>query len=318
MQLRTRLENHLDGRKEALKEGLAHYGSIFEVEPEDLQDLMKQVWFHRDGTELALGSAYGPETHGGGLLSLLLEHWRPDSRASRLDDEFWFDANRKGVRLEEIYRGHQRQIFLPVPGTVSGEIQGELPDSPQLPRMRSRYWTRSEAGETDAYQFLALLTAREADPSATWSNGVHQELSLDLLMENTRDYYLGNRDTAGELADHSHLHLVEVLLAYGRRRDGAVDADAIKRRFLEIELARDGLRGDDGNEVLGHYVESLGVLVADPRVSWTSDEKQQVKRWLRRLERDRFHDLEPIRLQDLTHLLKGLRMIGDHQDRLGG
>jgi hypothetical protein len=311
-----RLERHLDSRKEELKQGLAHYGSLFEVEQEDLEELMKQVWFHRDRTGLALGSAYGPETHGGGLLTLLLDHWQPHSRASRLDDEFWFHANRERVRLAEIYRGHQRQIFLPVPGRAPGEIRGELPDSPQLPRMRSHYWTRPEAGETDAYPFLTLLVAREEDPSSTWRNHLDQELSLDLLMQNARAYYLTSRDTARELADHSHLHLVEVLLAYGRRRDGAHDPDAIKRRFLEVELAREDLRGDDGNEVLGHYAESLGALVADPEVSWTTGERQQIERWLRRLERDHFQDLEPVRLQELTHLLKGLRRIGDHQHRL--
>ena len=80
--LRARVEAHLEARKEALKESLAHYGLIFEVEQQDLEAFMDQVWFHWDGTGFALGTGYGPEVHGGGLLAFLLDHWRPDSRLS--------------------------------------------------------------------------------------------------------------------------------------------------------------------------------------------------------------------------------------------
>jgi hypothetical protein len=316
--LRARVEAHLEARKEVLKESLAHYGLIFEVEQQDLEIFMKQVSFHWDGTGFALGTEYGPEVHGGGLLAFLLDHWTPDSRPARLEDEFRFRTNPRGVRLEEIYRGHRRQIFLPVPGRRAAEIRGELPAAPQLPRMRSGFRSGSEPEESDAYEFLGLLVAHEPDPSATWKNHLGQELSVELLLGNTRDYYLTNRTTAGELADHSHLHLVEVLLAWERRRSGARDADAIKRRFLEVEIAREKLEGDEGDEALGHYVESLGLLVADAGVSWRPDEKQRVTEWLRRLERDRFDDLEPVRLQHLTHLLKGLRLIAEHRTRLEG
>jgi hypothetical protein len=184
--------------------------------------------------------------------------------------------------------------------------------------MRSRFRTGSEPGESDAYELLGLLVVREPDPSATWRNHLGQQLSLELLLRNTRDYYLTNRHAAGELADHSHLHLVEILLAWERRRNGARDADAIKRRFLEVELEREEFAGDDGNEALAHYVESLGLLIADPDVSWRPDEKRRVTGWLQGLERDRFDDLEPVRLQHLTHLLKGLRLIGEHGTRLEG
>jgi hypothetical protein len=316
-QLRARVETHLEARKELLKESLAHYGSVFEVEQQDLDDFMKQVWFHWDGTGFALGSGYGPEVHGGGLLAFLLDHWRPHARPARLEDAFRFRTNPRGVRLEEIYRGHRVQVFLPVPGRRAGEIQGELPAAPQLPRMRARFATGSEPGESDAYELLGLLVAHEPDPSATWKNHLGQELSVELLLGNTRDYYLTHRTAAGELADHSHLHLVEVLLAWQRRRS-AHDADAIKRRFLEVELAREEFAGDDGSEALAHYVESLGLLVADPDVAWRPDEKRRVTGWLRRLERDRFDDLEPVRLQHLTHLLKGLRLIAEHRTRLEG
>jgi hypothetical protein len=182
--------------------------------------------------------------------------------------------------------------------------------------MRSRYWSLPAPAESDAYKFLGLLVAHQEDPAATWTNHLHQTLSVDLLLRNTRDYYLTNRTTAGELADHSNLHLVEVLLAWDRRRGEPHGADAIKRRFLEVELARTRFEGEDGSEALAHYVQSLGRLVADPRVSWQPDEKRRVKGWLRKLEREHFQDLEAARLEHLAHLLKGLRLIGENEARL--
>jgi hypothetical protein len=316
MELRARLEAQLQGRQAELREEPAHYGLVFEVEQDDLQGFMKRIWIHQDGAGFVLGSRYGVEGHGAGVLALLLEHWRPASRRARLPDEFWFEANRRSLQLEEIYRGHQSQIFLPVPGKDPGEIDSELPTSPQLPRMRFRYWTQPAPADTDSYEFLGLLITHEEQLGATWSNQLHQELSVDLLLRNTRDYYLTSGGTAGELADHTHLHLVEVLLAYDRRSGQPDGADAIKRRFLEVELSRRSFGGDDGNEALGHYVESLGLLVADPNVTWQPSEKQQVRDWLRKLEQDRFHDLEVVRLAHLTHLLKGLRQIEENRARL--
>jgi hypothetical protein len=109
---------------------------------------------------------------------------------------------------------------------------------------------------------------------------------------------------------------VELLLAFERRSGEPDGTDAIKGRFLEVELSRWGFEGDDGNEALGHYVESLGLLVADPNITWQPSEKQRVSDWLRKREQDRFHDLEAVRLPHLAHLLKGLRQIGENRTRL--
>jgi hypothetical protein len=182
--------------------------------------------------------------------------------------------------------------------------------------MRFRYWTAEKFIETDAYKFLGLLIAHQEDWAATWLNHLHQELSLDLLLRNTRRYYLANRSTDRELADHSHLHLVELLLAYDRRRGAGRSSNEIKRRFLEVELAREEFEGDDGSEALGHYVESLGLLLENPHVTWQPDEGKQVMGWLRKLERDRFHDLDAVPIQHLSHLLKGLRLVGESRARL--
>ena len=201
-----------------------------------------------------------------------------------------------------------------MPGFAAGDIDGRLPQVPELARMRFRFWSEPEPVETDAYRFLGLLLAHEADLSDAWTNHLGQVLSTRLLMQNARDYYLSGAGTAHELDDHSNLHLVELLLDYDRRLGGD-DANVIKRRFLAVELER-GEFGSEWCEILGHYVDSLGALVADPRVRWEPAEIEKVRRWLEQLDDERFHDLGPLELQPLSHLLRGLRRIADHRDQL--
>jgi hypothetical protein len=169
------------------------------------------------------------------------------------------------------------------------------------------------SGEVDAYHFLALLTANERDLSATWSNHLGQRLSAGLLLDHVRDFYLSSSDTPAEPADHSNLHLVEVLLNASRRRDQ--DPDAIKRHFLAVELRRDVFEPAHEMLLLGHYAESLGLLLADPRTRWSAAERSQVRAWLRRLD-TRFAALEAVESRHLSHLLRGLRLVREHADRL--
>jgi hypothetical protein len=93
----------------------------------------------------------------------------------------------------------------------------------------------------------------------------------------------------------------------------SLDPNALKRRFLAIELA-EGPAADD--ERLGHYAEKLGWLLADPEVTWGATDEAAARAWLRRLEEDRFHDLAAVKGQFLAHLLRGLRTIAAHRDRL--
>jgi hypothetical protein len=179
-----------------------------------------------------------------------------------------------------------------------------------------------EVVERDAYAFLRLLVAREADFAAEWTNRAGQRLSVDLLLGHAGQRALLPRTAGAERRDHSYLHLVEVLLAYHRRageRPGPaarLDPEALQRSFVAGELARRGAAVDD--EALCHYAESLGRLVAEPAVLWDAAEAAAAARWLRYLEEERFLDLEraDVELPELTHLLVGLRGIRTHAGRL--
>ena len=163
--------------------------------------------------------------------------------------------------------------------------------------------------ETDAYALLGLLLRFEPDPAASWRNHLEQELSVDRLLAAARAVYLSGPPVGDAIDDHTKLHLVELLLAHDALRPPGPGANAVKERFLAVELGRERFDGEVGSEVLAHTVESLGRLLASPRVSWTPEEARRVRRWLLVLERDRYPDLDRVPLQHLAHTLEGLRLV---------
>lgn len=182
-----------------------------------------------------------------------------------------------------------------------------------LPRVRFRRPGGRHA-DVDAYQLLGLLVAREPDLAAPWTNHRGQRLDAALLLDHARRVYLTGTDTPGEPADHAHLHLVELLLA-ASRRTGA-DPEEIQRRFLAVELRRREFDPEDGSLVLAHYVESLGRLLADPRVRWSAGEREQARDWLAWVEARHFQELAREEPHRLTHLLLGLRLVDESRSRL--
>jgi hypothetical protein len=315
MALRERVEVHLLAQRARLAPYPAHEGLVFEIPQKRLLAFLGLLRAYPDGRDYVLGTDYAPESHGGGVLALILDYWRPAGRTARLDDRFHFEGSPRDVALADIYAGHQRQLFLPVPGHPVEDIDGALSDEPQLPRMRFRHPTSAGPVETDAYKFLGVLIGHQPDLADPWSNHAGQRLSVDLLMRNVRDVYLHDLSTTHELADHTNLHRVELLLAYHARGGEAVDPNAIKERFLANELARTRFE-EEATEVVGHYVQSLGRLVADGSVTWTTEEKRRVRAWLASLDGERYANLQAVPIQHLTHLLVGLRDISRNREKL--
>jgi hypothetical protein len=304
--LAARVESVLDREKARLAEDLGHYALVFPVEQDQLLAFLRRVRVFGSAGELVLGTAQGFEPHGGGLLALLLDLWRPEGRAARLDDRFAFEASGATLPLSAIYESHRSQIFLPVPGRASEQIRGAIPDAPQLARMLFRV-PGAPAVEVDAYQFLGTLLEQEKDLAKTWTNSLGQRLSVGLLLEHARRHYLASRDGASEPKDHSDLHMVQLLLAASRRTGD--DPEPIQRHFFEVELARRDFDPADAALLLGHYAESLGRLLADPRVSFSPEQNQQADEWLGWLEATQFRDLDAVPPRHLAHLLLGLRLV---------
>jgi hypothetical protein len=315
MALLVRVETHLQAQRTRLADFPSHEGLVFPVQQDRLLAFTERLYCFDDGRDFVVGTAYAPESHGGGVLALILDYWRPQGRAARLADRFRFQGRPSGVALADLYAGHRRQVFLPVPGRTTDAIEAALPESPQLPRLRFRHPASATAVETDAYKFLGVSIEHEPDLTAPWTNHVGQRLSAALLMRHVRDVYMGDLSTVHELSDHTNLHRVELLLAYHARGGAAVDPNAIKRRFLENELSRTSF-AEEETEVIGHYVQSLGRLLADPSVVWGPDEVRRVRGWLAALDGERFADLGPIPLQHLAHLVAGLRDVSQNRAKL--
>lgn len=315
MALHERVAAYLSTERGRLARFPAHEGLLFEIPQDRLLAFLRRLRCYPDGRDYVLGTDYAPESHGGGVLALILDHWRPDGRAARLEDGFGFTGSPRAIGLADIYAGHQRQLFLPVPGRPVEDIDGALPQAPELARMRFHHPTSAVPVETDAYKFLGVLIGRAPDFAETWTNHHDQRLSVDLLMRHVRDVYLNERGTLRELADHTNLHRVDLLLAYHARGGQAVNPETIQERFLTTELTRTSFEEEE-TEVVGHYVQSLGRLVADPSIDWTAGEKRRVRAWLAALDDERYADLPAVPIQHLTHLAAGLRDVSRNREKL--
>ena len=189
---------------------------------------------------------------------------------------------------------------------------------PTVARPSSR--TRSSSYRTAAPSrcALRLLLRYEGDLNTEWTNRLDQPISAAILLDSAWDHYVVPRSAEAEFADHSYLHLVELLLAYNQRLGVKAqrDPNRLKQRLLSVELERKDYGGYEASEALGHYVESLGLLLAEPGVSWTNADKTKVCAWLRDLETARLAEVDAVPVQHLAHLVSGLTQIEANKDRL--
>jgi hypothetical protein len=317
-ELRVRAEARIAREHESLRSSLGHLGLVGEVKQEDVARNIARVRLRRDGVDIVMGSLYGIELHGGGVLALLLRYWRPEGRPATLEDRYPFSGATAPVALSVVYAAHRNQVFLPVGGRERESIQGDLPAHWTLPRMRFEYAPaqRLEVVEADAFAFLLLLTEQERNLDSKWTNRLGQRLSARLLLDNTWDYYIAPRDTAFVGRDHGELHLVELLLAYQCRDDVPREPNEIKRAFLASELARRKFPDDLRTEALGHTLDSLGRLLDDSDVTWGRAEKDAVRRWLQWLEDEMLPNMDEMPIQHLTHVVSGLRSVARNEPKL--
>jgi hypothetical protein len=318
--LQARARARLEAERPALLESIGHYALVYDVDQAEFHRFMAQIHPRRDSADIAMAGAGGLELHGGGALRLLATLWRPDDRAAELSDSFPFAETRRGMQLRKIYESLRQQIFLPVPGVAREDIEAFLPPSPQLPRTRVRHAAggKREISELDAYNALALLLRYQDDLRAQWTNRLGQRLNTQLLLDNTWDHYGIPRSAEEEFDDHSYLHLVELLLDYHRRLGTAspFDPTVLKERLLSVELERSTYGGYEASEALGHYAESLGLLLAEPGITWTPSDERKVRAWLQELEEVRLAEIGEVPPQHLAHLVRGLALIEANADRL--
>ena len=305
MRLLAQVEERLEEQKADLKPMLEHYALVFPVSQDDLAEFMRGVRVQGSGSDLALGTPEGVEAHGGGYLRFLLDQWQPESRPATLDDSYHFEADGRDVPLRRFYEAGRQQIFLPYarPSQI-----------PPLPRMLIR-WQPPSGGtqlvDSDAFKFLSVLIEQEPDSAKAWSNRSAQQLSVDQLMRRVRESYLTSRPSPAGPLDHSSLHLVQLLVAYGKR-DPAYDFAAIREHLLGVELAQPDLDPKVAATLRAHHAESLGYLLTAPGLVWSDADKQRARQWLRELEEKYFPDA-PEDVEPLSHLGRGLRLVRDHR-----
>jgi hypothetical protein len=303
--LAARLEAYVAREAARWEDDAHHRGLLAPLPPEALDAFLSQIMFFSDRHGVVLGTAYRVEPHGGGVLRLLDTHWRPGGRRPGPADRVRFEQNGRSLAFGDLVEGYRRRLLPPAAGAA-------------LPRMRFEQPTQNggmEVVETDAWAFLALLVARDEDLARTFANVAGHETSADRLLRQAWHHYIAARDPEQELRDHGSLHRVELLLAYARRRP-ELDPSAIQRRFLGIELARRDSEEADASLRLGHHAESLGWLLAEPRIAWDAGARRAARDWLQWLEVNRFRALEAEEVCPLSHLLAGLRRVREHRAAL--
>ncbi len=312
-------EARLAERSEELQQSPGHAALVGEVRQDDLADFMARIVPMRDGAEIVMVSLGGIERHGGGVLALIATLWRPEGRPAALSDAFPFAATGRAWPLREIYESLRWQLYLPVPGVEPDRIAGRLPDAPQLARVRVRHRLRGPPREEDldGYAALGLLVRFQEDLDAEWTNRTGQVLSARRLLDDAWRHYQVPLGAEVEARDHGYLHLVEILLAYDRRRPPDLrDPDALKRRLLDVELARSEFGAVPASEALGHYADSLGRLISDDRIHWSPEDAEIVRGWLTSLESTHRSAFEDAPVEHLSHLVRGLRRIEANAARL--
>src|SRR5262249_4086690 len=151
-----------------------------------------------------------------------------------LGDRWFFEPNGPMLELAQLDAAYRQQLFLP-------EANGA---PPPLPRMHFRFGLPGgpvREVELDAYKFVSLLIELEPDPSRRWNNGSGQSLSVEQLLDGVREHYLAGGGFSADPPDHSELHLIELLTAYGR------DLPAVQRHFVDVDLAARALEPKDAS-----------------------------------------------------------------------
>jgi hypothetical protein len=314
----------LDLRKDDLRtEVFDHYVLVYnDATPEDFAHYAAPLFFTGPKNNRVLWAEGDIENHGGGYLYDIFHHWKPHGRATRMSDSFFFARNGRSLTVRELYQSVKNQVTLErdekdplFQRVVARLVKGPKAEPMVMPRV---FLCARATGHAcvmkDSFHVLELLLENERQPTRGWKNVLGHTISVCSLFQATWQHYLHNVFTTDDyFEDHSRLHLVSLLVRYSDRCRTA-NPNHIKARFLEGELAEEfGYRDEGYYSLVGHHLESLGRLVDDDRVTWSDEEKIQVREWLA-LHAPAFH--APIETFELTHALVGVRLIAKNAAKL--
>ncbi len=159
--------------------------------------------------------------------------------------------------------------------------------------------------DQDSYQFLLLLM--KLTPSSEWKkpwNGfTKQNLSIDHILKKVEEAYKNDEFYSGE---HDVFHFTEVLLTYSQ--GSGKDPNQLKKRFLERETKKT-IKSNNVTKI-AHQMESLGLLLNAPEITWTQEEQKQVQDWIAKVNQWTARaNLTELFDSEVIHLYKGYTLI---------
>lgn len=283
----------------------------------DIQDIIYTVEYLENGIKIISGTFKmgdcSMQFHGGALVQGLMSFADPEQPIRTLqagdhgDGCFPMEAHETPMTLRKAFEAEKYALEIP-------QAPEHAPDMSQMPV----YGFPRGSHNNDAYHWMLAYLAHVPpdqwdDP---WINQHGQELSFSKIMRAATDAYLAH--TKNLPGDHSYLHMVEVLTKYHSTLGNLEQLNAIRDKFLHHELKTDLADFPllHFSEV-AHYGESLGVLLSNPHIQWSRNDKEIVHRWVYQL-RHFITDLlcQHPRESELSHLYKGLELIQQQAHRV--
>lgn len=290
---------------------LSHQANLRRLTPGELQEML-------NGGIGCIAAATGcilhDETHGAVALNILsLQGGIGPYKPLPIEEHTEHSMRVVGVEyvsVLQLLEGYKYSITLPPPT-----------DRTQLPRIDAQDGSGRMTGKRylDAYQFLAA--AMRLIPVGAWDipwiTHTGDTLTFRALMDRVADTYLHHYQWTESVPDHGFLHLPALLARYYAL--AGQDPNIVKRAFLARELTAVLGKRLEGQSlsVVGHLTESLGALLAEPKVMWRDAEASMVRAWIQKVKAY-VQTLDPAAVDDeCAHLLKGLRLMAQHAAKIG-
>lgn len=227
---------------------------------------------NRPGIPMMTGSFKGNEryrsNHGGGYIADMLQknggNWSSTFRyhlANAYTDKV--SPTVRSMTIRQAFNAERRMMESPVAG--------------KFPDMNC---------EMDAFRHLEtwLDFVPQVEWGKSWKNFRGKLLTFNMIMTAATESYVNPKTEINGAWHHGDLHLPQLLLKYHTMRGNKQMSQQIQHAFLKRELSGEikdiwdvnGVRGS----VVFHYVETLGVMLDHPDLTWSAEDMVCVRAWL--------------------------------------
>ena len=270
--------------------------STFAADYEELQKKVATVYQRSDVPESRL-YRFIDETHGGEYMFALVKSALAKGYSPGQILNFKFHSFDGEISFRELLEQQRFRLTI-------------ITDQGSFPLMRyerASRWTGQSifSDEQDSYQFLLLLMklTPNSEWKKTWPGFAEQDLSINVILQEIDKAHSQENFHSFE---HDVHHFIEVLIPY--YRGSGKDLNQLKQRLLK-QVTKAEIKPNN-TSIVAHQMESLGLLLNAPEITWTPEEQQQVKDWIAKVNRwTAKANLTELFDSEVIHLYRGYDLI---------